>query len=666
MIKKLAYLFLSLLLLYQCMPYQEEKITEINYDLKDPLVQKIVSLQDEQIIDSLYPYFRHKDPTYRYTAALAFASIKDSTALDSLAILLQDDVQEVRIAAAYAMGQTGSSASEAVLINAFRSQDSMLFDATFNREVLEAVGKSASPTYLQALSTISTYRPTDTLLLEGQAWGIYRYGLRGHTIPEGTQKMVDFLIQSGYPNSVRFIAANYLARAKNILIDTFANPLSQIVVQETDPRIRMALALALGKTKKPIALSTLLSWFSLEKDYRVLTNLIRALGNFDYQPVRPLVFEALNHPNEHVAITAAQFFYDHGNNQDAVQYYRKTADTTLHWQVITKLLQAANKHVPPFLEQTVNDVNFNIRNRLRNTTNPYERAALINALSGFNWNYRIIRDQGFNAQEAVVRTASVEALATIARDPAFDSFFGLGRARVRRELAAAFKQAIEQGDVGMMAAAANVLRDKKIDFRNELDSLEFMRTALQKLKLPRDIETYNELLKTIDFFEGTTTPLKKTGFSHPIDWRVVNTVTDKTRAVVQTEKGNFSLQFLPEKAPGSTANFVMLSRGGFFDKKTFHRVVPNFVIQGGCPRGDGYGSLDYTIRSELPPMHYDKEGYVGMASAGNHTECTQWFVTHSPTPHLDGNYTIFAKVVEGMDVVHQMQQGDQIERVVIQ
>ena len=96
--------------------------------------------------------------------------------------------------------------------------------------------------------------------------------------------------------------------------------------------------------------------------------------------------------------------------------------------------------------------------------------------------------------------------------------------------------------------------------------------------------------------------------------------------------------------------------------KVFHRVVPNFVIQGGCPRGDGWGNSDYTIRSEFADLRY-QEGFVGMASAGKDTEGCQWFITHSPTPHLDGSYSIFAKVIEGMEVVHQIQVGDEITAI---
>ncbi len=107
-----------------------------------------------------------------------------------------------------------------------------------------------------------------------------------------------------------------------------------------------------------------------------------------------------------------------------------------------------------------------------------------------------------------------------------------------------------------------------------------------------------------------------------------------------------------------------MAKQGYFNGKNFHRVVPNFVIQGGCNRGDGYGGEDYSIRSEFANLRY-QEGSVGMASAGKDTEGTQWFVTHSPTPHLDGRYTIFAQVEEGMDVVNKIEVDDVIDGVVV-
>ncbi|MBK5279711.1 MAG: peptidylprolyl isomerase, partial [Bacteroidia bacterium] len=127
----------------------------------------------------------------------------------------------------------------------------------------------------------------------------------------------------------------------------------------------------------------------------------------------------------------------------------------------------------------------------------------------------------------------------------------------------------------------------------------------------------------------------------------------------KTTKGEIIIQLFVEESPGSVSNFVELCNQRYFDGKFFHRVVPNFVVQAGCNRGDGFGSEAYSIRSEFSGRRYT-EGSIGMASAGKDTEGTQWFITHSPTPHLDGKYTTFAEVVSGMEVVHQIEVGDRI------
>ncbi|MBK7635257.1 MAG: peptidylprolyl isomerase [Saprospiraceae bacterium] len=164
--------------------------------------------------------------------------------------------------------------------------------------------------------------------------------------------------------------------------------------------------------------------------------------------------------------------------------------------------------------------------------------------------------------------------------------------------------------------------------------------------------------------EGTDFKSQKPTYNHPVDWSVIQTIGDSSIAAVKTTKGVIRIKLYKNIAPGSVANFVNLINQKFFNNKSFHRVVPNFVIQTGCPRGDGYGSPDYSIRTEVPQIPYSGEGYVGMASAGQDTESSQWFITHSATPHLEGNYTIFGKVVEGMDVVHNIQMGDKINEVI--
>lgn len=139
----------------------------------------------------------------------------------------------------------------------------------------------------------------------------------------------------------------------------------------------------------------------------------------------------------------------------------------------------------------------------------------------------------------------------------------------------------------------------------------------------------------------------------------------KVRAVVTTTKGSFTIELLPEAAPLTVDNFVQLAQRSFFNGITIHRVVPNFVIQDGDPRGDGNGGPpNHTIRCEINEVPYDR-AVVGMALSGKDTGSSQWFVTHSPQPHLDGGYTVFGRVISGMEVVDNIIRGDVIKSIVI-
>lgn len=132
------------------------------------------------------------------------------------------------------------------------------------------------------------------------------------------------------------------------------------------------------------------------------------------------------------------------------------------------------------------------------------------------------------------------------------------------------------------------------------------------------------------------------------------------RAVLTTQKGTFTIEFLPEDAPLTVDNFVKLARAGYFNGLEVHRVVPNFVMQDGDPRGDGNGGPGWSIRCEVNMIPYER-GAVGMALSGKDTGGSQWFVTHSPQPHLDGGYTVFGRVNEtGMKVVDKIVRGDKI------
>jgi peptidyl-prolyl cis-trans isomerase B (cyclophilin B) len=139
-------------------------------------------------------------------------------------------------------------------------------------------------------------------------------------------------------------------------------------------------------------------------------------------------------------------------------------------------------------------------------------------------------------------------------------------------------------------------------------------------------------------------------------------------AEIVTEKGTMKVEFFENDAPGTVANFVKLSKEGFYDGLTFHRVLPDFVIQGGCPQGTGVGGPGYKIDCELDgDNQFHDKGVLSMAHAGRNTGGSQFFICHSRnnTAHLDRNHTCFGKVVEGLEIIDTIQQGNEIEKVVI-
>ncbi|MDQ0158528.1 peptidylprolyl isomerase [Alkalibacillus salilacus] len=137
---------------------------------------------------------------------------------------------------------------------------------------------------------------------------------------------------------------------------------------------------------------------------------------------------------------------------------------------------------------------------------------------------------------------------------------------------------------------------------------------------------------------------------------------------IQFENGEqIQFELYPDGAPNTVDNFVKLAKDGFYDGLTFHRVIPGFVIQGGCPNGTGTGGPGYTIKCETEDNPYQHErGSLSMAHAGKDTGGSQFFICHDQQPHLDGRHTVFGKVTDGLDVVDRVRPGDVMQTVTIE
>jgi peptidyl-prolyl cis-trans isomerase B (cyclophilin B) len=137
------------------------------------------------------------------------------------------------------------------------------------------------------------------------------------------------------------------------------------------------------------------------------------------------------------------------------------------------------------------------------------------------------------------------------------------------------------------------------------------------------------------------------------------------RVTLHTNKGEIVLELAEDDAPNTVANFISLAEKGFYNGLTFHRVIPDFMIQGGCPKGDGTGGPGYVIADEFSPRLKHARGVISMANAGPNSGGSQFFITHVETPWLDGKHAIFGKVTQGMDVVDRIQVGDKIVKVTV-
>jgi cyclophilin family peptidyl-prolyl cis-trans isomerase len=227
----------------------------------------------------------------------------------------------------------------------------------------------------------------------------------------------------------------------------------------------------------------------------------------------------------------------------------------------------------------------------------------------------------------------------------------------------------------LIAALPAALSDRNLN-----DAALSILDALAKQKSARANEAIKTALNSSDYIvrQRAVSALKASGagdFSDRIgavqtrnteaDYRrAIGRIGKRTTATVVTTKGSFMIEFLPEDAPLTVDNFVQLGRKSYFNGQRIPRVVPNFVVQAGDPRGDQNGGPGYQIRCEINEVLFERAA-VGMALSGKDTGGSQWFVTHSPQPHLDGGYTVFGRVISGMSIVDRIARGDVIRSVVV-
>ena len=603
----------------------------------DGKLRTIYNHQDRRATDSLVYYLDDENAKYRAQACLALASVQDSLALGALTSRLRDNSTDVRLAAAYAIGQLKTEMAADSLLYALAWEETPLV----RKELLEALGKCAS---LEQMEDFLNYEPTDTLARTGFAWGLYRAGTRGIVTPRMVSLAVTCLYDNQSP-STRLGAAHFLGRSQEVELSSYQDTVLAVVIKDRSPDVRMALASAMRHADEEFAVHAIKQILVQESDYRVKINCIRALSGFNNEEAIELVTPLLEASNPNLVQTAADFLESKLDDEELLQ----KAGETKYWRARTTLLGGAISNESSEATKYCLDL-------LAKTTNSYEKATLLSVLANDSGSLDLLVNEAFQTDNNAIRTSAMQGILKIRGDA------GLSEEQ-KANIGEIFKNAIGHGDMAMVVLGSSGLANDEWNYKVQFPDYEFLYEAKEKLALPKDNEILQALQGAIDYFSGADTPTPVNNeFNHPIDWEFVSGIDAEQLVKITTAKGEITMRMLVNDAPGSVANFMALADTGYYNPSLFHRVVPNFVAQGGDPRGDGWGGEDYSIRSEIGPRRY-QTGSVGMASAGKDTEGVQWFITHSPTPHLDGRYSIFAIVTSGMEVVHQLEMGDEIIRI---
>lgn len=665
-------------------------------DVPLSLMLRIVRAEDRRRWDeTLQNLFGDGRASVRRRAALAAGRIGDRRAVEPLVVLLRGDRDEsVRAVAAFALGEIESERASGALAQTLNTDA-----AAVRARALEALGKIAAalaPERAEERERIATLvlEALDAERARGDraAREVLLLGITAALRTRSRHAPAHLVPLLAHREArVRADAANALARLRA----RTATASLVALLDDADPDVRANAVRALGAAEDAARVLPIILRLAVEDgDLRVRASAIRVLGTLGDKRAIPPLRDRLrvllatyktarqhtarpSETNELLEIGTALGQLSAGEADGdtlallaelqaggfpeievalaricAVRYVEKAvhalaAVAPSDWQRAAAIAQGLAETASAEESRVRRDAESALREALgRGGLDTRARPALLRAVAAFRPpDLDALLREELRAEDVIVRATAAELLAE--RPPAAEN---------ERALISALGRAL--GDPINDAAL------------RALDALAKQRTATARAAIESALRAKDHLIR-----RHAVSLLRHDGDRRDLIGEAETRWTERdlrraierrwARARVTTEKGVFVIELLPREAPLTVENFIALARRGFFDGLTFHRVVPNFVVQGGDPRGDGEGGPGYQIRCEINLLAYDR-GAVGMALAGKDTGGSQWFVTHSPQPHLDGGYTLFGQVVSGMKTVDETVRGDRILRVEIE
>lgn len=597
----------------------------------------------------LFDYLRSRNPLVRFRAVQVIGRIQEPDDAPRILPLLDDPDTRVVEETFFALGQMGSEAAVPALVEVCKS-------GSVHDKVMaaEALGKIGGKDAVEAL--MGLLHEFHAMARAAAAMGLAR-AADEEAIPA-------LLIATEDPDpdvAWRAIYALEKVESKKVgpRIAKFLEPDRPTVV-------RAYTARTLGKQKYGKAEDALIDALDDDDDGLVI-NAINALGAIESgSAVNPLGELATSHRSHHVRRAAASALGEIGKDKARDYLIRSMLDESTGVRVASVIAMARclGDNAGMFIDQAMTD------------GDPLVRAAAVEAIGEAELKKRagaVMKIVEKN-DEPRMRVAAVTALGKLDTDEVPPFLVGLldDTDPVVATLAAAgiAEREYEEAVPDLVAAyRARSNADFRLQVLETLDALEVDEGPAVELirectgepdkrlrTLAADILTARGLpvppMKSDrDFYEENFDDTRMAALAPPVG---------PVRAIISTRHGDIEIELYGDTAIQTVDNFIKLAREGFYDGLIFHRVVPNFVVQGGCPRGDGWGDPGYTIRSEFNRYNYDA-GVVGIAHSGKDTGGSQFFITLSPQPHLDGRYTVFARVRRGMDAVLAVDLGDEMK-----
>ena len=684
------------------------------------ILLRIVRAEDERRWDAdLSALFSDRNAAVRTRAALAAGRIGDERAVPSLVALLQQDKDDnVRSMAAFALGETESPDAGDALV----AELAKLGRAGARGRMVEALGKITAALLATDETRVKAFRKVIFAVLEFESkrrstpnTEVILHGLTAalRARPEGVGQVIAAFLTYG-DAGIRADAANALARLR---AKDGNEQLRKLLITDSDPIVRANAARVLGATEDRDSFDGLVDRAMNDADSRVRVSATRALATLkDSRAVNSLLMlgnewspETLRTvPGQANAaleiVTTVGRLLQGKDDKEALAWFRRIR---AGFPNSASELEIASVRIAPQAYLAELGVGAAARRKAQETLLVNWNAASslaqglgeIAALPDSTSNKAQLTEQAQDILRGMLdyrnSGITINTLVAVHSEYAIPDVLRAFAAFKPKDLNILLAAHLEETDVVVRATAAELLGElppnelntsalikafslAMADKQNDaalsiLESLRKQKTASANEAIKTALDSSDHLVR-----RHAAALLKANGvgdFSARIgnvqsrntlaDYqRAISRIGKNVRAIVSTSSGSFTIELLPDDAALTVDNFVQLAKRGYFKSIAVHRVVPNFVIQDGDPRGDGNGGPGYQIRCEINQVSYER-GAVGMALSGKDTGGSQWFVTHSPQPHLDGAYTVFGRVVAGMEVVDRISRGDVIRDIVI-